>query len=315
MGEGFSGAGEPQLAVRPVDADNACHDIDGVNADDGQESGGIDGNEGEDEDTSMEDEEEHEAAKPRIIKDPGEPSAAEREEHDVMGHVPYRSWCAHCVRGGAVDQAHRTREAKSSDVPIVGMDYAFMNSKDDDDSKATPILVIKCSESGAICSHLVPQKGTAHEWIVDRVIAVLENLGYGKRKVIIKCDQEPAIVDLQKKIIKKRENVIPENSPVGDSQSNGLVERAIQSVKKQVRIIKDALDHRLGSKLAPNSTVLLWLIEYARTVVSRYGVGKDGKTAYQRIRGNRAQRPMAEFGEQVLFKLPKTGVIEAAALT
>ena len=41
--------------------------------------------------------------------------------------------------------------------------------------------------------------------------------------VRIKSDQEPAIVDVQRAVIAKRGNapVIPVNSPVGDSESNG----------------------------------------------------------------------------------------------
>ena len=42
--------------------------------------------------------EEEDSAPRRTAPDPGEPTAEEVAEHRV-DHVPYRSWCSHCVRG------------------------------------------------------------------------------------------------------------------------------------------------------------------------------------------------------------------------
>ena len=44
-----------------------------------------------------------------------------------------------------------------------------------------------------------------------------------------------------------------------------------------------------------------WLVEYAGFLVSRYTVGKDGKTPYERWKGNRSIKPTCEFGEKVLY--------------
>ena len=38
------------------------------------------------------------AARPTQFRSPGNPTKAEIEDHDVT-HLPYRSWCSHCVRG------------------------------------------------------------------------------------------------------------------------------------------------------------------------------------------------------------------------
>ena len=35
------------------------------------------------------------------------PSEQEVRLHGLRGHVPYRSWCIHCVRGCAVDKQHK----------------------------------------------------------------------------------------------------------------------------------------------------------------------------------------------------------------
>ena len=39
------------------------------------------------------------------------PANVSKEEFDALQltHLPFRSWCDHCVRGKAVDDAHRPR--------------------------------------------------------------------------------------------------------------------------------------------------------------------------------------------------------------
>ena len=61
----------------------------------------------------------------------------------------------------------------------------------------TPILVFKDSQSKAIFAHACPRKG-AHEAVVDKVIEDLNALGY--RRVLVKTDGEPAIVNLWTKV-------------------------------------------------------------------------------------------------------------------
>ena len=46
---------------------------------------------------------EEEAERPRGLRDPGTPSAAEVAEHNLT-HIPTRPWCAHCVRGKSKDK-------------------------------------------------------------------------------------------------------------------------------------------------------------------------------------------------------------------
>ena len=39
---------------------------------------------------------------------PEGPSNQEREEHE-LAHIPFRSWCEHCVKGRARSRAHKRR--------------------------------------------------------------------------------------------------------------------------------------------------------------------------------------------------------------
>ena len=49
---------------------------------------------------------EHGSRLPIKIKDPKLPSPEEVKEHE-MTHLPYRSWCVHCVRGKGKSMDHR----------------------------------------------------------------------------------------------------------------------------------------------------------------------------------------------------------------
>ena len=45
--------------------------------------------------------ENEEAAPKKTLRDPGEPTKQEWDEHRV-DHIPYRSWCPYCVQGRGV---------------------------------------------------------------------------------------------------------------------------------------------------------------------------------------------------------------------
>ena len=69
----------------------------------------------------------------------------------------------------------------------------------------------------------------AHQ-LNTRIAADIEDLGYGASRVVLKADHE-AIADVQRHVVAVRlGETVPMNSPVGESQSNGRVEKAVQRV-------------------------------------------------------------------------------------
>ena len=181
------------------------------------------------------------------------------------------------------------------------MDYCFMGKKDEE---SQPIMVVKDRDSGAMCSFLVQKKGAAYDYVIKRTMAFIKELGYAAAKMIIKSDQESAIQSVVAKVIAQRTDqpTIPEHSPVRSSRSNGIIERGIKEVENQVRTMKSALDARLGSEIRASSNVLPWLVEFAAILVTRYLVGKDGKTPHERSRGKSSKMLDFDFGEQVHFR-------------
>ena len=61
------------------------------------------------------------------------PSKAEVESHNVS-HLPFRSWCSACVRGGGLSFVHRkvdTKTKEAEQIPTVSVDYGFFGHPED----------------------------------------------------------------------------------------------------------------------------------------------------------------------------------------
>ena len=81
------------------------------------------------------------------------------------------------------------------------------------------------------CAHMVPKKGLDPH-AIKVLVREIKLSGYSR--VVMKSGQEPSILALL--AIVKRElgeacEIVPEESPVGEHQSNGQVENAIRMCK------------------------------------------------------------------------------------
>ena len=76
-----------------------------------------------------------EARVPRSLFDPIKPSAADVAEHERT-HLPYRSWCAICVKAHGKEDSHPRRKDKKRDdgLPEVGLDYNTFGDEQADKS-------------------------------------------------------------------------------------------------------------------------------------------------------------------------------------
>jgi len=244
---------------------------------------------------------EEEAEEAMVIKVEVKPSKEEVEKHNTT-HLPWRSWCKYCVFGRGKNRGHR-KQKHNGNVPTVHADYMYMkedekerkkrkadNKGEEYEDDGMPILVMKEKPGGWITAHVMPEKGV-HPYSVKRVNQTMKLLGY--KKIILRTDQEPSILALKSRV--KEEwagDLIAEESPVGESESNGVAERAVQEVQGMIRTVKEGLESRLGSRLTGNEPVAIWLITHSGQLVNRYKVGEDGRTAWQRIKGKNPFRSL-----------------------
>ena len=72
-----------------------------------------------------------EAELPKVIKCDNRPSEEEVRVHNRT-HLPYRSWCPHCVRGKARRHHKRRMRRLKSKVPVISLDYMWMKGRKGD---------------------------------------------------------------------------------------------------------------------------------------------------------------------------------------
>jgi thiol-disulfide isomerase/thioredoxin len=227
----------------------------------------------------------------KILRGPMRPTKLEYEEHQ-HSHIPFRSWCPHCMRGKSKASGHRM-STQVREKPILSLDYAFLGvskgaSREERlqleaeavDAGHTPTLVMFDSESRSIYAYAATRKGY-NEHLCRQIVHDLDNLGY--KEIVLKSDQEPAMMSLVE-IVKANWNgdAALENSPIRESEANGAVERAIQTWEGQVRTLKDALEYRLRCTIPPDHPIMTWMVEYAASLIRRCLLTTEPRTRRSR---------------------------------
>ena len=256
-------------------------------------------------------EEEERAEECREVKSrapPKGPTAEQWRTHRIS-HYPFRSWCPHCVAARAKSWPHlRQDEEEEQAVPTICFDYCFFRDKPGGDS--IPVLVGRERKSKMILAHAVPFKGGGVDWLVCQLQRDLRKLGLHD-KVILKSDQENAVIDVLNSLCKARgkdsegKNItLVEASPKGESQSNGVAERAVQEIEEGVRTHKLDIESKVGELIPITHAIIPWMIENVADLLNKQCVGKDGKTPYERLKGKGYRGEFLEFGSSILHRVP-----------
>ena len=247
-----------------------------------------------------------EARTPKIARQPDEPTAEERRKHNVT-HCPYRSWCRACVLGRGKDRYHGRIDSRTDNVPRIAMDYMFFTSygvattwaaaeemiqrNGGQNREILTVLVLKDFMFGAVWAYPVRGKGLdAAPEVIDHILGDLDASGLDKARIVIKSDQEASMKEIQDELGRRRRETSAmgtaiENSRVGDSSSNGRVERCIQELAGQVRTLKIALEERLKTKIQLSHPLTHWIIKHAAGVLNQCQVREAGKTAHELLKG------------------------------
>lgn len=241
----------------------------------------------------------------RMMPKPTEPSRLERERHEVSGHVMFADWCHYCVQSRGLDCQHRRLdpEERKGDWPTVAVDYCFPGSEDTAPVKM-PVLVLRDDCHGGTRAHALETKAIGDDRgaaLVKQLVEDIKDTGF--RKIIFKADNEVTIDALRDRVIAATDvEVVPQNSIVKQSASNGMIENGVREVEGAIRTMKLALEGRLRARVPADSPILYWLVAHAAELIDRCKVSSlDGMTARERRCGKRGRLPLAEFGECVFF--------------
>ena len=245
------------------------------------------------------------------LPEPRQPTKAEVARHNLT-HLPYRSWCPHCLAARRPNAPHRSSKKKAGrSIPVFVADYCFVRKPDED---LLTGLVGKLYDSCAIFASICDVKGP-DDHIVDRLADFFKSTGL--TKVVYKNDQEPAIrTAIEAALLKCGRSgealpeqevfqMVPENSAVGESPSNGRAERAVQMVEDMMRTYLSALESRLKCKIPTQHPVMRWLFEHAGNMLNRFTTNPNGLTPYAALHGRNPVERHVEFGEKVFYYIPK----------
>ena len=210
--------------------------------------------------------------------------------------------------------SHVSRSEPIGDMTELHSDYCFFKDKKSDKVNSATGLVTQDRKSGGICAHVCPKKGIGGGWIVKQFVRDIKKFGY-QSKIVLRSDGEPAIKDLLSKVGEMRgAETVLEQSRTGDSKANGRAERAIQSVEKQVRVLKIATEKSLGSRFGVKHKCFPWLVMHAADVITKCQIHRDGRTAYENIKQRKYTGLMLKWGTVVLHKVSvkvQGGVMES----
>ena len=265
--------------------------------------------------------------RPRAVPEPRTPSPDLVARHNLT-HLPYASWCPHCVAARRANNPHFQREETFRRmIPLLVLDYCFVRNTQDED--LLPLLVGRIYPTRTVFAFPVDMKGRDPVAVAKLSEFIKAN---GLTKFVYKCDQERALDALSEsavedallpKLIEEAAQrigrvatpadeddvriAVPENSPVGESQSNGKSERTVQMVEDQIRTMKLALEARIGARIPCSHPLMHWVVMHCADILNKYTVNRTGHSPYEETHGQKAPEKRVELGERVFYYTPKKG--------
>ena len=242
-------------------------------------------------------ESEEEARMPKTKKAPVGMTPAEWQVHRLT-HLPYNAACRCCVAGRKRDDQHRRRKEgplqAQADLDAAGgesiyADYFF--PKDAPGKEGVTAVALCDRQTGWLAGHVVSSKGSGTRAAVEQILRDLRRMGH-HGKIVVKTDQESAIMDLLRTVAKERgeARTVFETAARSDSKGNGEAEKAVQSIEEMVRTLMVDLEERCGETLSVTEPFFEWLVEHACDVLNKYHVRKGKKTAWEAIKKGTLRR-------------------------
>ena len=219
------------------------------------------------------------------------------------------------MKGRGVNAQHRKKTETEEDsvgggkVSRGSMDYFFLSLKDEE-AKDNPMIGMVDESTGEKYARAAGMKGVGADgemdWLIIDMVEELKSWGHtggNSGHVIMKSDNENAIKALRDAVGRLLGGrVIPENPPKGESQSNGRIEESGKTIRGFVKAMKSQIEEKADITIEAKDIITQWMIRWAAMLPSRFLVGKDGKTVYERRRGRKCDIPTEMLREKVRYK-------------
>ena len=256
----------------------------------------------------------------------------------IITHLPYHPGCSICRACKRANIPHVKSHESDREIPLLVGDYAFC--RDSKDESLATLLVLRLYPYKLIFGFVVPAKGP-DPLVVTRLAKLITDCGLvhfayrsdkepaiismiqeacamaGRKGVHVKGDDESVVLDAgdsqtgelqpeeHPRAVDQSAVAVPEHSHPGESQTNGLAERAVQELVDHVRVFKLALEANINARIPAEHPILAWIVEHAAYLLNRCVLGTDGRTAWGRLHGKESTEKICQFGEKVLWYVPK----------
>ena len=149
---------------------------------------------------------------------------------------------------------------------------------------------------------------------MSRMASFIKDSGY--RSIVYRSDQEPSIRAMFEEAFKAagREGImynpnlqqmVPEASDVGECQSHGKAESAVQKVEDFLRTYKSALETNINDRIPADHPVFAWMVEHTASIHNRLVCTDDGTTPYQSLHGQRLEENWWSLGNKCSTSFPR----------
>ena len=125
----------------------------------------------------------------------------------------------------------------------------------------------------------------------------------------MKSDGEASILAVKEAVMKYHGGkMMPEMPAKKEKPEDGLIEEAGKTIREYFCAFISQVEEGIGHTLATGCNLHLWAVRWAAICYSRCAVGKDGRAAYERLRGRTCRSVVVPFGEKVWYKRLRVGV-------
>ena len=156
----------------------------------------------------------------------------------MLTHLPYAPWCRHCIAGKRPNTPHRRLKLSDDMLPMMSADYGYLG-------ETLCFIAATVRPFGVFGACVVDRKGPSAAMIKSLANFII---ACGLTHFTYRADKEAALKALFEEGVRESGRdgkplvAVPEHSHAGESQSNGLAERAVQMIEDQARTVKLALE-------------------------------------------------------------------------
>ncbi|CAE7848057.1 RE1 [Symbiodinium necroappetens] len=218
---------------------------------------------------------------------PQEPTPEQRAQHELT-HLPPEPWCEHCIKGRAIDTAHRQvpLELKATN-PRVEVDYSFIKvdgTAAEMDESTEVILSAWDEATGMATAACLPSKNYDPDYVSRWLAEFVASLGH--TRVVIRTDGEPAVQAISKRLLDtfRKDLVVgvrgvkatAETAPRYSSQSMGGVGAFQRTLKTDILTMRYDLEARYATKDAFDTAYTGEVLPFGETAMFRTPISKTG---------------------------------------